>query len=431
MHPAVESGDQERRIPRLAPGWDPSGLSLTPAEGFLLSRIDGRTPWAVLLQIGGLAPEEIEERLKRWMEEGILVLTEAGELAGDETVPDRVEEAGRPEAVRVAVEDAIDADLDLAVDLQRRICEFEAALDQPYHALLGVDRGADTRAIKRAYFQLSKEFHPDRYFRRNIGDYALRLERIFKKIVEAYELLSDPATRAEIECSMLHAPPTPDPSAAVADASHSSEPQRSARREWLERLRRRFRIPDEVFAERRLKARQFFEAAIVSRHKERWVEAAASMRLAIAFDPWCGEYRQAFGEVQARVHQVRAAELLEKAKGAWDDRARHDALLLYEEALHYRPSDPEVNDRAAQLAIETDELDRAREYAETACEVEPDVARYRVTLARVFRRQGLVEKARGVLEEALRLDPEDSQVSEELRSLRRRGPRGQRKGGKK
>jgi len=431
MQSAAEAGDQEQRIPRLAPGWDPSGLSLSPAEGFLLSRIDGRTPWAVLLEIGGLAPEEIEERLKRWTEEGILVLTEAVERAGDGPSPDPAEEAGTPEAVRVAVEYAIDADLDLAVDLQRRICEFDAALDQPYHALLGVDRDADTRAIKRAYFELSKQFHPDRYFRRNIGDYALRLDRIFKKIVEAYELLSDPATRAEIECSMLHSPPPPDPSAAVADASRSPKPRRSARRERLERLRRQFRIPDEVFAERRFKARQFFDAAIVSRHKQRWVEAAASMRLAIAFDPWCDEYRQAFGEVQARVHQVRAAELLEKAKGAWDDRARHDAMQLYEEALHYRPSDPEVNDRAAQLAIEMVELDRAREYAETACEVEPDVARYRVTLARVFRGQGLVEKARGVLKEALRLDPQDSQASEELESLRRRGLRRQRTGGKK
>ena len=43
-------------VPRLAPGWDPNSCTLTPAEGFLLSRIDGHTPWNALRQIGGIAP---------------------------------------------------------------------------------------------------------------------------------------------------------------------------------------------------------------------------------------------------------------------------------------------------------------------------------------------------------------------------------------
>jgi curved DNA-binding protein CbpA len=430
MHPTGEAGDQDRRIPRLAAGWEPSGRSLSPAEGFLLSRIDGRTPWSVLLHIGGLAPEAIEECLKRWLEEGFLVLSEGRELEGqaDASEPAAGDETPAPAAA--SAEDAIDPALDLPVDLQRRILEFEASLDRPYHALLGVDRDADARAIKRAYFDLSKQFHPDRYYRREIGDYGGRLERIFKKIVEAYELLSDPATRAEVERSMQHAPPSAKKAAPAPDGAAPSPP-RSARRERLERLRRQFRVPDAVLAERRFKARQFFEAAMVSKSKERWIEAAASIRLAIAFDPNCDEYRTDFGDVQARVHQVRAAELLEQAKGAWDDSARQEALRLYEEALHYRPSDPEVNDRAAQLALEMNELDRAREYAETACDVAPQVVSYRHTLAQVYRKQGLPEKAATALKEAIRLDPGDSRAASELESLRRPGRRGARSGGRR
>jgi len=430
MHSAQEAGEQDRRIPRLAPGWDPSGRVLSPAEGFLLSRIDGRTPWSVLLHIGGLPPEEIESCLKRWMEEGIVLLTEVGALGDDGTqdgpnsspAPVDVASTGEANASAAVPEDAIDPELDLSVDLQRRILDLEANLEQPYHALLGVDRNADGRAIKRAYFELSRQFHPDRYFRRRIGDYGPRLERIFKKVVEAYELLSDPTTRAEIERSLQHAPPPPKPEASP-EAGAASKPQQSARRQRLERLRRQFRIPEEVLAERRFKARQFFESAMVSKKKERWLEAAASVRLAIAFDPGCDEYRKGFGEVQARVHQLRAADLLEQAKGAWDDSARQEAMQLYEEALHYRPGDPEVNDRAAQLALEIHELDRAREYAETACEVEPEVAGYRVTLARVYGQQGLRDKAKAALEEAIRLDPDDSQARVELESMQRRGRR--------
>jgi tetratricopeptide (TPR) repeat protein len=118
---------------------------------------------------------------------------------------------------------------------------------------------------------------------------------------------------------------------------------------------------------------------------------------------------------------MRAAELLEKANASWDDSARLEALRLYEEVLHYRPCDPEANHRAAQLALEVKELDRAREYAEAACEISSEVGGYHRTLSRVYRAQGLRDKAKAELEELLRLDPQDSEARDELRSLRRRG----------
>jgi len=58
---------------------------------------------------------------------------------------------------------------------------------------------ADTREIKRAYFRLSKEFHPDRYFGRELGPYADRLSKIFQAVKAAFELLSDPGRRAAYE----------------------------------------------------------------------------------------------------------------------------------------------------------------------------------------------------------------------------------------
>ena len=40
---------------------------------------------------------------------------------------------------------------------------------RPYHEILGVPRDADRKVLRKAYFALSKELHPDRFFRRNIG----------------------------------------------------------------------------------------------------------------------------------------------------------------------------------------------------------------------------------------------------------------------
>jgi len=55
-----------------------------------------------------------------------------------------------------------------------------------YYRVLGVDRKADTRTIKKAYRKLAVKHHPDR----NPNDTKAAEER-FKRIGEAYEVLSD------------------------------------------------------------------------------------------------------------------------------------------------------------------------------------------------------------------------------------------------
>ncbi|KAG5175937.1 DnaJ-like/ Sec63 translocase subunit [Tribonema minus] len=58
----------------------------------------------------------------------------------------------------------------------------------PY-AILGVDVGADTKAIKRSYRNLSLKYHPDK----NPGNKVA--EDMFMKIAKAYEALTDPVAR--------------------------------------------------------------------------------------------------------------------------------------------------------------------------------------------------------------------------------------------
>lgn len=61
-----------------------------------------------------------------------------------------------------------------------------ATSGRDFYALLGVDRGADDAAIKKAYRKLAMKYHPDK----NPGDAAA--EAKFKDISEAYSVLSDP-----------------------------------------------------------------------------------------------------------------------------------------------------------------------------------------------------------------------------------------------
>ena len=63
------------RTPKLSADCDPTRLQITPAEGYLLSRIDGCTPWSLLREIGGLPPAEVDRCLETWLRLGVLEIT--------------------------------------------------------------------------------------------------------------------------------------------------------------------------------------------------------------------------------------------------------------------------------------------------------------------------------------------------------------------
>jgi curved DNA-binding protein CbpA len=416
------SGEQER-IPRLAPDLDPEDLELTPVEGFLLSRIDGATSWKTLCHIGGLSPLEVDRALERFEAKGVIVFEAPGQARAAKTAAAPLETKKLVDAKA-----QVDARLGIPVDLQRRIIEFEQGLDRPYHEVLGVEASADVKDIKRAYFKLSREYHPDRYFRRNLGHFSARLERIFRRVAEAYELLSDPTTRAEIERSLasMPAPPggeyrstAPGTTERIGRDPAAPRGQRvPGRMENLERLRNRFKIPPKLLAERRVRARQLYQAARVSAHEGRYLEAAASMRLAIAFDPWEKEFKSGFADIQGQVHAARAEALL---KEAGDASAQGEALRLLEEALNYRPCHVETLKRVVALCMDARELEKAREYAEQLVEIAPEVAAHHALVAGVLRQQGLRAQASAALERGAQIDARDPEIkAERLRQHRSR-----------
>ena len=65
--------------------------------------------------------------------------------------------------------------------------------DRDYYEILGIDKGADDDAIKRAYRTLAKKYHPDLH----PGD--AEAEANFKEVNEAYSVLSDPDKRAKYD----------------------------------------------------------------------------------------------------------------------------------------------------------------------------------------------------------------------------------------
>jgi curved DNA-binding protein CbpA len=345
---------------------------------------------------------EIDRCLERWLKEGVIERVRPGSAVPSTPAAPPLAPRGKGPALPT-----IDASLDISSDLQRELLEFAKRHDRPYHEILGVPHDADERAIKKAYFGLSKRLHPDRYFRRRIGPFAPRVETCVRKLLAAYELLSDPQTRSEVQRAPASAP-------AVTPARRSSLEARRRLRERVGALAGAKRANEE----RRRKAKSFFEAGMAAFAKDRWLEAAGAVRLAIAFDPSNEAFREPFAEVQRRAHEERASALQKQAEGALELRDLPQALKLFEEAVHYRPADAELAFQAARLAWQgLAELRKAKELAAHAVELAPENAVYRRTLGMIYRDAGLAANAKRQLEAALRLDPKDTEAKAALRGL--------------
>lgn len=82
-------------------------------------------------------------------------------------------------------------------DVRLRILAMARLVDahDPW-ALLGVPHGADVKTLKRAYYKLSKDIHPDRFFGRQLGSFADRLSLVFEAVSRAYAKLTQPEKSA-------------------------------------------------------------------------------------------------------------------------------------------------------------------------------------------------------------------------------------------
>jgi len=63
-----------------------------------------------------------------------------------------------------------------------------------FYDVLGVSQRADADELKRAYFQLARNFHPDRYHAEG-GEMLKRMQNAFTELAQAHETLKNPELR--------------------------------------------------------------------------------------------------------------------------------------------------------------------------------------------------------------------------------------------
>ncbi len=202
-------------------------LPLSAADGFVLSRIDGQASERDLANQTGLPPMQIQSSLDKLLNLKAITFAKVPapvaskpSLGGDRASTPGLPPAGRSGAesgsgpaatpVSALLEDAIanipeDApelkeEVELPVELRRRVLGLHSVINSlDHYATLGLGRDVDKKGVKRAYFELAAVFHPDKYFRKNIGSFKGKMEVIFGKVSVAYETLVDKERRAEYD----------------------------------------------------------------------------------------------------------------------------------------------------------------------------------------------------------------------------------------
>lgn len=178
-----------------------SAVGLSAEEGFVVSRIDGKTALAEIFQLVPFARDETLMILRRLWLAGVVELPGVARPSPAKAKP--VEPATPAAAAKSGVPSAVienEKSGALSDSQRQRIDSVYSRLDQlNAFELLEIARGADDKDVKRAYFRLSKEFHPDRFYMRDMGEYRMRVTKIFHALKQAFEVLSDEERRAAYE----------------------------------------------------------------------------------------------------------------------------------------------------------------------------------------------------------------------------------------
>ncbi|HSN89917.1 MAG TPA: DnaJ domain-containing protein [Anaeromyxobacteraceae bacterium] len=297
--------------------------------------------------------------------------------------------------------------VDLDEDRRRVILEAEARADRQDHwEALGLRWNASTEEAKAAYLDRVKVFHPDRYPGKKLGSFRGRLERVFRRLTEARDVLGDEARRAAY--ARQTAPPE---EFARMEAHRLDEERRGAERRA--RLARRNPIVARAaqLAELIARARQAMAEG-------RYAQAAADFFTASGIDAQNVELKALAAEAKRKAVAHKAQELYEKAMKAEAIGSWTLAVTAYREALDVDPRHVRAAVQGAKAALQAGDGAAAKELGDAAVRAAPGMGIAHEALGLVLAALGREKEAKRELERALELDPRLEAAKERLKKMR-------------
>jgi serine/threonine protein kinase len=373
-------------------------ITLTPTDGFILSRIDGTLSAREVVSLIPLPPEDTERSLFGLLCTGtvdyLATAAPASPAAPTRTPrreavtapapgpptpppPSRAAPVAPPTppppsrpapptppppTAKSAAEEARRVERQ-AEEIRQIVLEtFESLRQKDYFEVLGVLRTANETQIKEAYAHFARLLHPDACRHPSLADIREKREAVFFRLSEAYETLRDPVTRAKYETAFEPRRSRPAPAPPVQAASAAGAPS-----------------PPPL---------------------------APTSEPPTPADPVL--------ELEAAMDSIRQAERLMKEEKFWD------AIQLLESAIRRVEGAPRVR---AKVVLAQDYMKnpkwqkRAEEVLQSALRENPAHTDAHLVLGSLYRAGGLVSRAAASYRKVLELQPGHPKAAQELASL--------------
>lgn len=466
-------------------------VELTSNELMVLSLIDDRARVQDIADMLGAEPSQLVGTLARLVELQVIDLGASGqprplgslEPARAELLDQKSVQKKLPTS-EAAAGDAAGAGTDGAPELEEVVdlpLEFQLEIEQvaervfssdPF-VVLGCEPNTPREDLRQIYHAGIRRFHPDRYFGKELGSYKAKLERIFRRLTTAYEVLESslaPPPRTSVPAADAKAPGADIPPAprapsfqgeSTSRASRSSQPvavarassgrlraagadSEARRRALARKLGPRSMPPPAASAEAVAEAQRNSRESLRRLHAERasdpkqlmdrylrtakeaerehdLISARNAVKIAASMDPENHELAERLAQLETAVAVKHADEYIQRGQVAERQEQWAEAAQMYERASLGRPHNTQLLERAATcLLTEKKDLGHALRLAKAAVLQAPQRASHRVVLARVYLAGDMKKSAEGEYERAKALDAHDPQVRALGKELGRR-----------
>jgi len=295
--------------------------------------------------------------------------------------------------------------------MQRELEELESKGDRLTHyELLSVAADADGGTVRRAYLEKSKRFHPDAWYRRDVGGFGPLLSKWFQRLSAAYQVLSDEESRAGYDRDHRAELSKSDRAALERRELSLVEEERRAR----ERRERMLRTKG--FA-RIGAARKLYQEGLEHALNGERTQAVFALKAARELDPNRKEIAAKLVDLEREQARARANSALASGREREERKRFAEAITAYAAAFQNDPTSFLAAIGAARCAQESSDPRSATTWALRAVELNPEDVGARMLLARLFASNGLKARARSELTTLLQKNPDHKEARALLRAL--------------
>lgn len=394
------------------PGVDFRLVKLTAQEGFLLSRIQGRTPVRELYQLSTFDRTVTATLIKNLADKRVIEIIE--ESIPEETENSRLSKLLPKRDYGNFIFSLIDMseEVELPVELRKEILFLYDRLDDlTYYELFGLPDNAPPEEIRQTFLRLSKIFHPDNYFRKELGSFREKLNAIFALMMRANQVFQNPADVIEYRRVMIE-------QGRIVKREEDVLETPGEREERLQVEEKRRRSENNPLRDRVNKGREFYEAGLKDEQAEQWISAANNYRLALTYDPQNELYQAKAATSKDAANRVAAQKLYQRALGL-ESYGQDGYIEAFEKAAALWPQNAEYQSKMAQHYCDIGEWNKAQPYAQRSVKAAPKSKEYLLLLGKILLKLRDKKEALRYLEAALAVDPNSTQAKALLKEARK------------